>query len=329
MSLLEIKNLNVKYKVKGKEIKAVRNVSMNIDVQDSIGIVGESGSGKSTLAMAVLQLHPKKITEITGEIKFDGEDLLKVSEERLREIRWKEMSVVFQKSMNALSPVHKIGYQMGDIYRVHNPRANEKEVKDRVIELFDLVNLADRVYDLYPHELSGGMMQRVSIALSLIYNPRFLILDEATTALDVVTQGQILKEIMKLEEELHLTRMMITHDVSVVASTCKKVAVMYAGCLLETGDVVDVLTNPKHPYTQGLLNSFPSFKGERSELRGIPGSLPDLSLIKEGCVFAERCKYATERCFKEQPKMVNLQKNWSVACHLIGGEENGQLTKGR
>jgi peptide/nickel transport system ATP-binding protein len=325
MALLEAKNVNVVYKVEGKEIKAVRNVSLDVEVQDSIGIVGESGSGKSTLAMAILQLLPNKIAETTGEIIFDGVDLLKISENELREIRWKDIAVVFQKSMNSLSPVHKIGYQMGDIYRVHEPNATDKEVKERVLELFRLVNLSDRVYDLYPHELSGGMMQRVSIALSLIYYPRLLILDEATTALDVVTQGQILEEIMKLEEKLHLTRIMITHDVSVVSSTCKKVAVMYAGCLLESGYVSDVLTKPKHPYTQGLLNSFPSLKGERNDLRGIPGSLPDLSVAHKGCVFADRCKKATNICFIKEPKMIKFPNNWNVACHLVGGEDCDQL----
>jgi len=321
MSLLEINNLNVEYRVEGKNIKAVKDVSLDIGVQDSIGIVGESGSGKSTLAMAILKLLPANITEITGEIIFDGVDLLKISEDELRKIRWKDIAVVFQKSMNSLSPVHKIGFQMSDIYKVHKPKASDREVKERILELFDLVNLSERVFDLYPHELSGGMMQRVSIALSLIYFPRLLILDEATTALDVVTQGQILDEIMKLEEKLHLTRIMITHDVSVVSSTCKKVAVMYAGCLLESGYVSDVLTKPKHPYTEGLLNSYPSLKGERKNLRGIPGTLPDLSISHRGCIFADRCKKATEICFNEEPKMMEFDNNWNVACHLVGGAD--------
>lgn len=321
MSLLEIKNLNVKYKVEGKEINAVRNISLNVEAKDSIGIVGESGSGKSTLAMAILRLLPEKIVETTGEIIFDGINLLEISENKLRKIRWKDISVVFQKSMNSLSPVHKIGFQIKDIYKVHEPNATDEEIKEKVLELFKLVNLADRVYDLYPHELSGGMMQRVSIALSLIFYPKLLILDEATTALDVVTQGQILDEIMKLQEKLHLTRIMITHDVSVVSSTCKKVAVMYAGYLLEFGYVSDVLTKPKHPYTQALLKSFPSFTGERKDLRGIKGSLPDLSILHGGCIFADRCEEATSICFREKPKMVKFSDSWNVACHLVVGED--------
>lgn len=314
-----LKDLNIVYKDKGKKIRAVKDFTLNVKLQDSIGIVGESGSGKSTLAMAILQLLPRKITEITGEIIFDGIDLLKISQGEIRKIKWKEIAFVFQKSMNPLSPVHKVGLQMCDIYRVHEPDAKDKQVKERILELFNLVNLSERVYDLYPHELSGGMMQRVSIALSLIHYPRLLILDEATTALDVVTQGQILDEIMKLEGKLNLTRIMITHDVSVVSSTCKKVAVMYAGRLLEFGYVTDVLDLPKHPYTKELLNSYPSLLGARNNLKGIPGSFPDLSAVHKGCIFANRCKKAMDICFINEPRMVGFPNNWNVACHLAGG----------
>lgn len=320
MSLLELKDVNVQYILKNKKILACQHIDLTIEERDSIGIVGESGSGKSTLANAILQLLPPKITNVEGEILFEGKDLLKCTREELNDLRWKELSVVFQKSMNALSPVHKVGKQMEDVYRIHEPNATKEEIRSRVYELFKVVNLSDRVYELYPHELSGGMMQRVSIALSLLHNPKLLILDEATTALDVVTQSQILSEIMNLEETMNLTRIMITHDVSVVASTCKKIAVMYAGCLMETGMVEDVLVNPKHPYTQGLLKSFPSFKGEKNDLRGIPGSLPDLSIEQTGCVFADRCPYANERCHNEKPVLKTVDGCWKVACHQVGGE---------
>lgn len=322
MSLLEIRDLNVTYKVKEKEIKAVKDFTLNVDRQDSIGIVGESGSGKSTLAMAVLQLLPKKTASVTGKVLFDDVDLLKLTQDEFRRIRWKDIAVVFQKSMNSLSPVHRIGFQMSDIYKVHEPKAKAKEVKQRILELFNLVNLPDKVFDYYPHELSGGMMQRVSIALSLIYYPKLLILDEATTALDVVTQGQILDEIMKMEEKLKLTRIMITHDLSVVSSTCKKAAVMYAGRLVEFGYAVDVLTKPKHPYTQELLASHPSLTGKKEDSTGIKGSLPDLSIIPKGCIFADRCKKAKEICFNKRPQMLDLSNNWKAACHLVGGVED-------
>lgn len=320
MALLSIKNLNVLYKVKDKEVHAVNNVSFDVEQQDSIGIVGESGSGKSTLAMAVLRLLPHKIAEVTGDISFEGKNLLQLSENELEALRWTEMAVVFQKSMNALSPVHKIGNQMLDIYKIHNKTATKEEAKKRMIELLDMVNLPPRVYTMYQHELSGGMMQRVSIALSLMHNPKLIILDEATTALDVVTQGQILNEIIQLEEKLKLTRIMITHDMSVVATTCKKVAVMYAGYMLEFGLVKDVLSSPKHPYTIGLMKSFPSLKGERGELKGIPGSLPDLSKEKAGCIFADRCPQCDGICLKEKPISRKLKDGRIVACHKVGGE---------
>ena len=326
MALLEIKNFNVTYKMKEKEVYAVQDACLELEPQDAIGIVGESGSGKSTLAMGILRLLPKT-AQTSGEALFEGNDLMQMPAEELSKVRWNEIAVVFQKSMNALSPVHKIGKQMEDVYLIHKPGTPKKEIRDRIYELFRVVNLSDRVYELYPHELSGGMMQRISIALSLIMNPKLLVMDEATTALDVVTQSQILREIMQLQNQLHLTRLMITHDVSVVSSTCNKVVVMYAGRIMEKGYVVDVLVNPRHPYTQGLLKSFPSFHGEKTDLRGIPGSLPDLSVRPAGCVFAPRCPYATDKCRTQLPQLKDSggkTQKWQVACHLVGGEENGR-----
>lgn len=322
MALLELKNVNVRYYVKDKTVHACQHVSLEIEEKDSIGIVGESGSGKSTLASAILRLLPQRITKVDGEIFYNDSDLLKLSVDEMNDLRWTDLSIVFQKSMSALSPVHKVGKQMEDVYMVHFPKADREEIRKRVYDLFKVVNLSDRVYELYPHELSGGMMQRVSIALSLLHNPKLLVLDEATTALDVVTQSQILREIMLLETNMNLTRIMITHDVSVVASTCKKVAVMYAGRMMESGKVTDVLVNPQHPYTQGLLKSFPSFKGAKNDLRGIPGSLPDLSKEIVGCVFADRCPFVTDHCRKvePEPRSVNGKANWKVACHRVGGQ---------
>lgn len=322
MSMLEIRNLNVIYKVKGKEIKAVNNFNIDIDEEDSIGIVGESGSGKSTLAMAMLKLLPEKVSEVEGSISYKGIDLLELGAEEFKKIRWKDISIVFQKSMNSLSPVHKIGNQIIDVYKVHSPKAKDKEIRKRIIELFKLVNLSEDVLNYYPHELSGGMMQRVSIALALINYPKLLIMDESTTALDAITQSQILNEIMKLEESLKLTRIMITHDLSVVCSTCKKIAVMYAGYLLEEGYVKEVLEDPKHPYTEELLNSYPSLDVDKETLTSIKGSLPDLSIVHKGCIFADRCRKAQSICFMNNPKMICLSGGRRVACHLIGGIEN-------
>ncbi|MDF1507245.1 ABC transporter ATP-binding protein [Robertmurraya sp. DFI.2.37] len=325
MSILEIKNLTVTFHTKDKITRAVNNISLSVEEQDSIGIVGESGSGKSTLVMAILQLLPKRIARIEGEVILDGNNLFHCTDEQIRRIRWRDLAVVFQKSMNALSPVHKIGTQMSDIYRIHESKISKKELKEKMISLLEMVNLPPRVYELYPHELSGGMMQRVSIALSLMHNPKLLILDEATTALDVVTQGQILSEIKELEKELNLTRIMITHDMSVVASACKKVAVMYAGNILEFGYVKDVLVNPLHPYTQGLLKSIPTFKGEKKNIRGIAGALPDLSVPIQGCIFANRCEFATDICYQIKPTEELLSGNHRVACHLVGGMEHANV----
>ena len=322
-AILTVKDLNVTYINKTRRVMAVRRASFSIDKGDSLGIVGESGSGKSTLAMALLRLHPKS-TEITGEALFDGKDLFSISEAEMNELRWRKLAVVFQKAMNALSPVHRISTQIEDIYRVHCPNASGEEIQERAMELLKLVNLPPRVYRLYPHEMSGGMLQRVAIAISLLHHPQLLIFDEATTALDVVTQGQILREILEMEKTLETTRIMITHDMSVVATTCNKVAVMYAGELMEFGMVKDVLTRPRHPYTQGLQDSFPSLKGENPKLLSIPGFLPDLSKDIPGCVFAPRCVHATERCRREKPPMTKTSEAGQAACWLCVGDENGK-----
>lgn len=320
MSLLELKDVNISYHTPTKTVYAVQDVSLTVEEEDSVGIVGESGSGKSTLAMGILRLLPENITEINGEALLNGKDLLKLSRKELNEVRWVDISVVFQKAMNALSPVHRIGDQMEDIYHVHYPNTPKAEVKKRVYELLKMVNLSDRVYSSYPHELSGGMMQRVAIALSLIFEPKILIMDEATTALDVVTQTQILNEIMELEKTMKIARIMITHDMSVVSSTCKHVVVMYAGRIMEHGKVEDVLVNPKHPYTKGLMQSFPSFTGEKTNLRGIEGNLLDMSELPKGCVFAPRCPFAKEHCFKEIPTLKEVKPGWNVACFETEGE---------
>ncbi|MCQ1530650.1 ABC transporter ATP-binding protein [Lutispora saccharofermentans] len=318
--VLELKDFNVTYVNKYKKVYAVKNANLQIQKGDSLGIVGESGSGKSTLAMALLRLLPEKSTEISGTANFIGKDITKLSKTELQKMRWKELAVVFQKSMNSLSPVHRIGTQIEDIYRVHHPDASREEIFKRIEYLLQLVNLSGRVYNLYPHELSGGMLQRVSIAISLMHNPKLLILDEATTALDVVTQGQILDEILKMEKELDMTRIMITHDMSVVSTSCNKVAIMYAGEFMEIGYVKDVLKNPKHPYTKGLLSSFPSLKGEKSKLEAIDGFLPDLSKLYDGCIFAPRCQSAMDKCFKAKPRKLETDEGFLLNCHLYGGE---------
>ena len=320
--LLELKDLCVTYRVGSKGLKAVDHVSFGIEKGDTLGIIGESGSGKSTIVMAMLRQLDRRHADITGTVMFDGQDLTQLSEAEFKRLLWKRISIVFQKSMNSLSPVHRIGTQFEDIYRVHQPQASKQDIKKRALELFDLVNLPERVYNLYPHELSGGMMQRLSIVLSLMFSPDLLIMDEATTALDVVTQGQILREIMKLEEGMNLTRIMITHDLSVVTSSCRKIMVLYAGQMMEFGTVEQVIKNHLHPYTEGLIRSFPSLYGEKQALRGIPGTLPDLTDPPKGCVFAPRCPHATEKCLCERPVVIEHEPGHFAACHLYSKEAN-------
>lgn len=315
MALLEINNLCVDYMMPSSRVHAVDHVSLSLEQGSSMGLVGESGSGKSTLGMAILRLLPARMAEVTGSVRFEGEELLTMPESGMQQVRWKALAAVFQKSMNALSPVHRIGHQMADVYHLHHHEADKAACRARVLEVLRQVDLPERVYKLYPHELSGGMMQRVSIALSLLNHPRLVIFDEATTALDVITQGQILKEIQRLEKDLGLTRMMITHDISVVATSCSHVAVLYAGRLMEVGPTCQVLRHPAHPYTAGLMAAFPSLHGEKRPLKGIPGTLPDLSQPIPGCAFAARCPYATDECRRAQPPLESVDGGWQAACH--------------
>ena len=321
MALLSIENTSVTYDNDGQPVFAVRDVSFDIEAGRSVGIVGESGSGKSTLMHAVLRILNPKTTKVTGRVTFNGEDILTMGEDRLTKLRWSELAVVFQKSMNALSPVHRVGSFMADVYRVHEPGAAKAQAMARVTELLEMVNLPPRVAKLYPHELSGGMMQRVSIALSLMHNPRLLILDEATTALDVVTQTQILGELKELEKKLNLTRIMVTHDMSVVASTCEEAAILYGGKLLEFGPVLTTLVSPAHPYTKCLLETFPDMVIDAGkQLRSIPGSLPDMRKPPGGCIFAPRCPSARVLCASIPPVNVRIGERHYAACHLVERE---------
>ncbi|GAJ97368.1 ABC transporter ATP-binding protein [Geomicrobium sp. JCM 19055] len=320
MSLLHVDHFNVTYQSSQKRIQAVRDVSLSLNDQESLGIVGESGSGKSTLAMGMLQMLPSKTTEIRGEVLLQDQEITQLKEKELRKLRWSLFAVVFQKSMNALSPVHKIGTQLNDIYRLKK-KCSKKIAKEEVMKRLDLVNLPSSVYHSYPHELSGGMMQRTSIALALLHRPKLLVLDEATTALDVVTQGQILKELKQLEAELGLSRIMITHDLSVVSESCDRVAVMYAGEVVEQGFVRDVLKTPLHPYTLMLTKAIPKGHHKEARIEGQTGKFPDLSEPIQGCIFVNRCEFASQRCHDEKPREKMMPDQRIVACHFVEGGE--------
>lgn len=311
-NILRIRDLNVTYRGDGKNIWANRGVNLDIEEGVAYGIVGESGSGKSTLANAILQQLPKG-SHCRGTLQYQGKNLLTLSPRDWQALRWQEIAVVFQGSMNSLSPVHQVGKQLKDIYKSHGLKEKDRLIKERIQQLFDQFHLPESTYKSYPHELSGGMMQRVMIVASLILKPNLLILDEATTALDVITEHQILKEILSFEKEWSLTRLTISHDISVINSSCQAVIVMYGGHVVEEGPVKEVFQKPHHPYTKLLLDAYPDLSRPERPLSYITGTLPDLSLDLQGCPFASRCPRASAKCQNQMPKMM-VRRNRKFAC---------------
>lgn len=319
--MLEIRNLNVTYKTDDGGVWAVRNLDLDLEANKAYGIVGESGSGKSTLAMAILRLLGDKVDE-SGSIVYKGTNLLELSNQEMKKLRWTDLAVVFQESMNSFSPVHRIKSQFEDIYHVHYPKAKKSDIKVKVLDLFDKFNLDQKVYEAYPHELSGGMAQRVSIVLSLILNPNILIMDEATTALDLINEGQILQLIRDLEKDINLTRINITHDISIVHSSCDEVIVMYGGHLFEKGKVNEVFLNPHHPYTKALLDSYPDISKANEEINPIPGFLPDLKNKYQGCIYYNRCPYKKDICKLKSPSKSQIDGRIYYCHNPLGGENN-------
>jgi peptide/nickel transport system ATP-binding protein len=312
--LLDVRHLSITYRTERGHVSAVDDVSFQVPRGASIGLVGESGSGKSTIAMAILRLLPPN-ARIDGQILFNGADLTQQSERQLnRGWRWRQLSMVFQKSLSALSPVHRIGDQMYDVLHWHEPELSEAQRRERIEGVLAAVHLPNRVLRSYPFELSGGMMQRTMIALGLICNPPFVIFDEATTALDVITQSQILSEIQRLKQEFDLTTMVISHDVGVINATTDVVAVLYAGQLMEIAPRHQFFTAPRHPYSQALIASVPRISGTKGRITGIPGTLPDLTHPPRGCRFAPRCPHATPECMENVPPMIQVEPGHLVRC---------------
>ncbi len=312
--LVELRHLTVTYRTGGGVVSAVDDVSLQIPRGASVGLVGESGSGKSTIALALMRLLPPN-ARVSGQMLFDGADLALEPEARLnRHWRWSQLSMVFQKSLSALSPVHRIGAQMEDVLALHEPRLSAAAREARVRDVLAAVHLPARVLRLYPFELSGGMMQRAMIALGLLCNPPFVIFDEATTALDVITQAQILVEVQRLKEEFHLTTMVISHDVGVINAVTDIVAVLYAGQLMEVAPRERFFSAPSHPYSRALIASVPRLSGPQRRIVGIPGSLPDLTNPPRGCRFAPRCPHAAPACMTETPPLVEIAPGHLVRC---------------
>ncbi|WP_437961498.1 ABC transporter ATP-binding protein [Sorangium sp. So ce119] len=294
---------------------AVDNVSFDIAPGEVLGLAGESGSGKSTVAMAIMRLLRPPAIITGGRVLFAGQDVLSMNEEQLRAFRWRKMALVFQSAMTALNPVLTIGEQIADPIIAHDG-VTKAQAMERAAALLKLVNIDPSRLTSYPHQLSGGMRQRVVIAIAMALKPPFLIMDEPTTALDVVVQREILQQIAELKERLGFSILFITHDLSLIAEFSTRIAILYAGKLAETARAKDLFSDPKHPYTQGLLGSFPSVRGPRRRLQGIPGSPPDMRNPPPGCRFHPRCPQAFATCQHELPVLREIAPEHRGACHL-------------
>jgi peptide/nickel transport system ATP-binding protein len=300
------------YRADGGYVKAVDDVSFHLDEGEALGLAGESGCGKTTAALSIMRLLPSNANIMGGEITYDGRDIAKMSDRRLRRTRWKEISIVFQGAMNALNPVKRIVDQIAEPILLHEKPSKEEATRraERLVELVGIDKVRARDY---PHEFSGGMRQRVMIAMALACSPRLVILDEPTTALDVMTKTQIQQLVKRLQKDLRLSTILITHDLSVIAETCEKAAVMYAGKLVEYADVVSMFERPLHPYTSGLIKAFPNIYGSRELPVAIPGSPPDLLHPPIGCRFAPRCALASNECNQPPPGKMATGDHY-VAC---------------
>ena len=327
-ALLELRQLAVEYGVGGKRVRAVDGVDLQLHAGEIVGLAGESGCGKSTVANAMMQILRPPAVIAGGSIRFRGENLVDMSAEELRRFRWRNVSMVFQSAMNALNPLMRVGDQFVDMMRAHE-RISRKRALSDAADLLEVVGLDRRRVRAYPHELSGGMRQRVIIAMALALRPELLILDEPTTALDVVVQREILQQVQDLQRELGFAVLFITHDVSLLLEIAHRIAIMYAGEIVESAPAARLAADPQHPYTKGLLTSFPPLRGPLVRLTGIPGAPPDLRQPPRGCRFHPRCPHCTPeqpdlyvRQTTEPPLLREIEPGHEVACHLVaGGEE--------
>lgn len=327
-TLLEVTNLRTRYKTDDGAIFPVDDISFRVKKGQTLGIVGESGCGKSQTALSIMRLIQKPGEIVSGDVVFKGESLLKKTEDQMREILGNQMAMIFQEPMTSLNPVYTIGDQIEESIRLHQKGLTKLEIKNKAIDMLKLVGIpaADKRYHEYPHQLSGGMRQRVMIAMAMSCTPQLLIADEPTTALDVTIQAQILDLMRKVQKEFQAGMILITHDLGVVAEMCQDVLVMYAGKIVEYGTVEDIFYRPKHPYTKGLLDSIPHFEtGSRmKQLNTIPGLVPSLYSLPVGCRFQERCKFAQEACRRAEPNLENLRGIHKVACYHPVQSEGGK-----
>lgn len=327
--ILEVKNLTTSFKTQRGLLKAIDGVSFSIHRGEILGVVGESGCGKSVTSQSILRLYDEKFTAVySGQVLLQGEDILHIPSKKMQNIRGSKISMVFQDALSSLNPVFTVGEQLREPMMIHQ-KISKKEATEKAIEMLRLVGIPAperRIYQ-YPHELSGGMRQRVMIAIALACRPQILIADEPTTALDVTIQAQIMELIVSLNKQLDMGVMLITHDLGVVAETCTRVVVMYLGQIVEEATVKEIFTNPKHPYTWGLIQSIPRLDGDKAKpLYTIEGMVPLLNQIPQGCRFAERCPYAQERCRQEMPQLETVSDTQKVRCFRYGTENEKKQT---
>ncbi len=327
-NVLNIKDLVVHYETDHGTVQAVNGINLQIREKHSLGLVGETGAGKTTTALAILNLVPTPAGVIKGgSIEVDGRDILAMSEKEMQEMRGKDVSMVFQDPMTALNPVYTIGEQISESIRLHEGVGQEEAMK-RAVEILQIVGIAANRANDYPHQLSGGMKQRVIIAIALACHAKLLIADEPTTALDVTIQAQVLDLIRSYRQQYDTSMLLITHDLGIVAETCDEVAVMYAGSIVEYGTLDDVFNHMKHPYTEGLFNSLPNIIERRARLTPIPGMVPDPTELPEGCVFADRCAYAKDECRKTEQKENYVSPTHMVRCSRYR-EPDFHIARGR
>lgn len=317
--VIKIENLKTSFMTSNGEVQAVRGVSFGVEKGEILGIVGESGSGKSVTCMSILKLLADTARIKEGKILFGGEDLTQISKKKLRKVRGEKISMIFQDPMSSLNPLIPVGKQVAEMMAEHHPQMRPEQLKEEVLELFRKVRIPEpeKRYKCYPHEFSGGMRQRVMIAMALANKPELLIADEPTTALDVTIQDQILRQLRELKQEYGTSIIFITHDLGVVAELCDRVVVMYGGLIMEEASIFDIFERPAHPYTMGLLASISDLEQDKTvRLMPIPGSPPDMTNPPKGCPFAPRCPYARQICKTEQPELLQVGERHFSRCHL-------------
>lgn len=312
--LLSVRSFTLEYKTRKGYVSAVDDVSFDLMAGQAMGLVGESGCGKTTIAMALLRLSPDNAVVRQGQLLLDGQDMLSMSDAQMRDVRWARISMVFQAAMNALDPVYRVGDQIIETLDRHKSDLSIEQKRQTVEELFTLVGIDTKMISRYPHEFSGGMRQRAVIAMALACSPSLIIADEPTTALDVIVQDQILRELTRIQKALNMSMIYISHDIAVIAEVADIIGVMYAGCLVEKAATRTIFQSPRHRYTKALLSAFPSIAGPKTELVALPGDPPDLLMPPPGCRFHPRCAHAIDRCRQEKPPFVQVGDAHWAAC---------------